>query len=621
MCGICGFLGTPEGVDTEAMLGSLAHRGPDGRGEFRQATPDGQVYLGHTRLAIIDLSPTGAQPMSTPDGAHTVCYNGEIYNFKSLRRDLEARGYRFRGTSDTEVVLYLLREEGAAGLDRLRGMFAISFWDAERQELLLARDPFGIKPLYYAETAERLAFASEVRALLAGGAAATQLDPVGLESYLAFGCVMQPHTLVRDIRGMEPGGLLRRRVGQSVCTLDRHYSFPPPTAEPPRSYEDAVDHISHTLRRAVTGHMVADVPVGTLLSGGIDSSGLVSVLAGAGREVDTFSVVFDGEDAAMSEQPFSAAVAQRYGTNHHEVHVGMAADAVLEALDHQDQPSVDGVNTYIVTKAVRRAGISVVLSGLGADEVFLGYGNQRGFRALDLVSAVARTLPAPALGALSSAIASRGGYPAMKAAAFLLSPLSQRHAYAALRGLFPQQQVAALHPGCGEDPAFFVRDLVPPGLEVGSRLSVLDISNYLCSMLLRDSDAMSMAHALELRVPYLDRDLAEEALRLPVSVKVRAGRPKPILVDAIRPSLPSSVVNRRKRGFVLPFARWLRAELRECVTDVLSDSASLQRLGLDGRMARRIWEGYLAGTDGASWARPWALFAVARFARCNRLSL
>jgi asparagine synthase (glutamine-hydrolysing) len=625
VCGICGFLGRPDGIDTRAMLTGLVHRGPDAEGEFRRDTQDGQVYLGHRRLSIIDLSPTGAQPMSTPDGVHTVAYNGEIYNYQALRQELSRRGYQFRGTSDTEVLLYLLREEGVSGLDRLRGMFAISFWDAERRELLLARDPFGIKPLYYVDTAERLVFASEVRALLEGRAAAPRLDPTAVESYLAFGCVMRPHTIIRGIECLAPGGMIQRRVGDRACRVGCHYTFPAARVPQPGTYEEAVERTSATLRRVVGEHMVADVPVGILLSGGIDSSGLVATLRGQDREIDTFSVVFSGEDESLSERAYSSAVARQFGTRHHEVPVRRGVvDAIGEALANQDQPSIDGFNTYVVCKAVRHAGVTVVLSGQGADESFLGYGNHTRFELLLRAGQLLR-LPGVQLGfsRLARLPWPAASYPIQKYLAFLGTRGSLGDAYAALRGLFSQPRIEALLGRAIETTARFVN--APPSLADGtdapSRLSHLERGNYLCEMLLRDGDVMSMAHGLEMRVPYLDRDLVEEVVSLPAKIKLHEGRQKPVLVDSIRPALPRLVVERRKSGFVLPFARWLRHELRGEMTDTLADASALAAVGLEAAAVRELWQTFLGGPASSGWTRPWALFVLARWAQAMRVSL
>jgi asparagine synthase (glutamine-hydrolysing) len=620
VCGICGYLGDPRGIDGSAMIEALGHRGPDGRGAWRRATADGEVFLGHTRLAIIDLSPAGAQPMATPDGVHTISYNGEIYNYRALRAELEGRGYAFRGTSDTEVLLYLLREEGAPGLDRVRGMFALAFWDAEKQELLLARDPFGIKPLYYTDSAARLAFASELRALLRGGAAAPELDPAGVESYLAFGCVMRPQTMVRGVQTLEPGRFLRRRAGATAARLGRHSTLRAP-ATLPRTYAEAIETTAATLRRVVAEHMVADVPVGVLLSGGIDSSGLVATLSGQDLTVDTFTVIFAGEDESLSERPFAAAVAQRYGTRHHEVRIeGTTVDAVGEAVSRLDQPSIDGANTYVVCKAVRGAGITVVLSGLGADEVFLGYGNHETFARLRLLHHL--TAIPGAREALR--LAAHLPWPApsfrqQKAIAYLATKGRPADAYAAMRGLFSTPRITALLGRPATEPGAFVSDLplAAPPADTPSLTSALDLMNYMGNMLLRDSDVMSMAHSLELRVPYLDRDLVETVLSLPAALKLRRGRPKPLLVDAIQPPLPRAIVERRKRGFVLPFARWLRRDLYNDVADTFVDTSMLLGAGLDPPAAREVWRGYLTRHDESAWTRPWGLHVLARWVREN----
>jgi len=615
VCGICGFAGDPAGLKPGAMLEALAHRGPDGRGEFRRDTPYGRVWLGHTRLAILDLSPTGAQPMTTQDGVHTIVLNGEIYNYRTLREELKSRGYTFRGTSDTEVLLYLLREEGEAALDKVRGMFAFAFYDADTEELLLARDPYGIKPLYVVQGAGRLVFASEVRALLRGGDVEPSLDPEGLESYLAYGCVMQPRTIVRGIECLQAGALLRWRLSEGRARRRRYYAFPEEHPEQPRSYAEAVEAISAEFRRVVREHMVADVPVGVLLSGGIDSSGIVAVLGGQGMRVDTFSVVFVGEDAAMSEAPYSAAVAREFRANQHQVPAsGPVAESVRAALAALDQPSIDGVNTFLVCQAVRRAGITVVQSGLGADEVFVGYGTHRTMGRLLAFGKLARMpFVADAAKLLAAVPFVQGRYPLGKLLGYVAAGGGLMEAYAAARGLFPPQLTGRLLGRPPASPALALANGTAKARDFAARVSLLELGNYMGNMLLRDSDAMSMAHGLELRVPYLDRDLVERVVTLPASFKLHHGRQKPLLVDAIRPPLPREVVERRKQGFTLPFARWLRSELREDMEATFGDARALATCGIEPTVARWVWERYVASCDVSAWTRPWAIHVLVRW--------
>lgn len=600
MCGIAGALGVRVAADVaRAMGGCILHRGPDGSALAPLHRADGGEAgaFAHARLAVIDPSAAGDQPMCTPDGRYTLVFNGEIYNFRALRHRLAAAGASFRSGSDTEVLLLGLARQGTSFLRELRGMFALALWDRDEEVATLARDPFGIKPLYLAEVAGGVVFASELRAVLASGRVPPVLDARAVVSYLAAGSVAEPMTAVAGVRALPPGTLVRLRAGAVSAPESFADALWTPPAAPERDPVRAARRVRDALRDSVEHHMVADVPVGFFLSGGIDSSAVV----GLAREVapggvDTFTVVFD--EAEFSEAAVARAVARRFGTRHHEIPLsGREMLASLPAaFAAMDQPSMDGLNTYVVSRGVRAHGLKVVLSGLGGDELFAGYPSFRRARGM-------ARLPGPLRRAAASAASRLGGARAEKAALLLGDADPARAAYRASRSLFGARRVGAL---AGQRTA-------PPGqaphdLSLLQRVSWYETTGYMRDTLLRDSDVFSMAHGLELRVPFVDREVAAAAASVDDGLKL--GRTsKPLLVAAVADLLPREVWDRPKQGFTLPFATWLRGELR---AEVEAGLARVERVGLDPAAARAVWAGFLAGRTG--WSRPWSLYTLVRWA-------
>ncbi|MCS6915522.1 MAG: asparagine synthase (glutamine-hydrolyzing) [Myxococcales bacterium] len=635
MCGIGGYVGDGAGIDEQALLGRLAHRGPDYQATQRMTAADGTtVFFAFARLSILDLSPAGHQPMSTEDGAVTLVYNGETYNFTSLREELVSRGHRFRSSSDTEVVLRGYREWGEGVIDRMRGMFAFALWDAEAQCLLLVRDRLGVKPLYWTWNGRRLAFASELRALLASGAAEARLDPRGIHGYLALGSVPQPGTLLRGAALLMPGRVLRLAVGRGTPgppQQRRYFTLPPPPTAP-RQLQQAVPEVAPVLEEAVRLRLVADVPVGILLSGGVDSTA-VSVLARrAAQSLATFTLSY-GPGERESEGEEARRVAALLGTVHREQRESAASvlRRVPAFLAAADQPSVDGFNIYLVVEQVRQAGLKVALSGLGGDEVFFGYRLPGVFAAAYRVGARLPPLSWKAAARLLCAVRS-GPIRLQKAATLLCASAAEpsrraRGIYAVLRGLLPVPELALLcapeaglasidpaeHVVC--DPPVEVEALAPEDL-----VSYLEVDNYLANTLLRDADAMSMAHGVELRVPLCDHVLVSRVLALGAAARQARGRQKPLLVDACGSDLVRAAAMRSKRGFVLPIASFLRRDLREQVEPVLLDPAASQAVGLVPSAVARLWRACLQGRSGAAW-RVWALFNLLSWTRMHRLSL
>lgn len=527
MCGVFGYittnLGQADNLNLAAAGKMLSHRGPDDSGEFKSSYQDVWCCLAHTRLSILDLSHAGHQPMTTADGRYTIVYNGEVYNHKEVRSELEKLGRRFKSNCDTEVVLEAYAHWGKECLGRFRGMFAFAVWDSAQGKLFMARDRLGIKPLYYALTEEGFLFGSEIRALLATNLISRKISFPGLNSYLAFGSVADPDTIIEGVSALEPGCWAEYRDGAFACSL--YWRIPTETDEEV-NYNSAVEMLHASLRDAVSMRLVADVPVGVFLSGGIDSSAIVALAREATQgPLYTFTVTFD--EGAYNEGPFASEVASLFGTEHHQVHLStarMVSDigCVIKALD---QPSADGVNTFFVARVAREAGLKVALSGLGGDEIFAGYDNFRRFGRVLLLTRAARMLPQILTQALIAPGAFNGRTNQLHKLAALLETRGQPEAaYSVMRGMFmPRQQkrLLARHAtGAGRAPQI---QMAGPGrakavsgkIDPINHYSLLELSNYLSNTLLRDTDVMSMAHGLEVRVPLLDHRVVEQVLRIP----------------------------------------------------------------------------------------------------------
>ena len=554
MCGIAGILaGAPDvHANAAAAMGTaLAHRGPDDAGLWRsQPGADPPVSLVHRRLAIQDLSLGGHQPMPSACGRWQLVFNGEIYNQHTLRRELERQGHRFRSSSDTEVLLQLLIRYGTAALQRLRGMYAFCFWDSHEQRALLARDPYGIKPLYlWQGPGGQLLFASEVRALLASNLIPRQLDVAALAGFLASGSVPEPRTLVASITSLPAGWLGEWQAGR--WQLQPHWQ---PSYSPglPLNPSDQIALTRQALAASVEAHQLSDVPVGLFLSGGLDSSALLA-LAG-GQRITTLSIGF--QEAAYDESDRAAAVARYFSSRHVPLQLTAARTAELlpAFLAAVDQPSIDGFNTYCVSQLAHEQGLKVVLSGLGGDELFGGYAS---FRKIPRLLALHRSL-GPARGAVARWLERSRQHQRLRLAAFLRGPATVAAAHRCLRGLFSPKEVVLLLKHWGLPEA---ADNDQGGLEPGSNrcpaqadaIAWLESSRYMGQQLLRDSDTYSMAHGLELRIPFVDARLFRELAPLPASTRLARG--KQLLQEAV-PELRKALPPVAKRGFSFPFGVW-----------------------------------------------------------------
>jgi asparagine synthase (glutamine-hydrolysing) len=573
------------------------HRGPDDEG----VVDLGQVVLGNTRLAIIDISAAGHQPMHDPISGNWITYNGETYNFKELRDQI---GGQWVSNTDTEVVL---RGYGKWGVDvfrKLRGMFALALWDDQKQQLLLARDPLGIKPVYYYSTKDQFVFASELRALLASGLVPRRVDSAGVDSYLACGSVAAPLTIVEGIKQLLPGHYLE------VSENDRRdVEFVVPKREAVAGKrKDAVARLRAELEESVRLHLVSDVPLGVFLSGGMDSSALVA-LTSRYQTPQTFSVVFD--EPTFNEAPFSRAVAERFRTQHHEIRLteSQLIEMLPGAIAAIDQPTMDGINTFVVSKAVKNAGITVALSGLGGDELFAGYPSFRRAVKVGSLSQASKRVLRAASGI--GRIAVNGSVQRQKFWQLANSEGTATDVYRISRQLFSPDAVKEINgreSNCRGGPPW------PPQFEdTVNTISELELNGYMTNTLLRDTDAMSMAHSLEVRVPFVDLKVVDYVLSLPGDWKLRNGYPKPLLADALSDLLPRDFIARPKMGFTLPFEKWLQQNLRHEVSSVLEDNSPI----LNSGAVRKIWHDFLQKPRAVGWSRPWSLYVLAKWCEIN----
>jgi asparagine synthase (glutamine-hydrolysing) len=593
----------------------MRHRGPDDAGTVVVNSAEPTIGVCATRLAIQDPSPRGRQPMRSESSGAVVVFNGEVYNVAELRDALQARGHRFRGRSDTEVILRGYEEWDKALVERLRGMFALAVWDPGARRLVLARDRFGIKPLYYRERDGQCLFASEVRTLLASGLVSRRPSEAGIASFLAWGSVRDPYTMVDGVHSLPAG---HRAIWQDGrLTIDRWWSLEQSFLGDPSdsSRSAAVRRVRALLEEAVALHLISDVPLGVFLSGGIDSSALTALAATVGEgRTETISVVF--RERRYSEQPFIRAVAERFSARHTEVEMtdnGTLAE-LPGAIEAMDQPTVDGINTFIVSQAARRAGLTVALAGIGGDELFAGYPS---FRRIVPLEVMRKRLRGPA--ASLAGIAVRGLYRdsdrGRKLGRWLRESDPNLDVSGLERELFSPETARALAGTAWADWSSSSESFVDWTDRINA-LSAAELTGYMRNTLLRDSDFMSMAHSLEVRVPFVDHELAGYVGNLPGSWKLDGRRPKPLLVEALADLLPRAVIDRPKMGFTFPWDEWLRGGLRSEVEQILLDQSSGGPLAdrLDPAAVEDVWRRFLRGRGG--WSRAWALYVLKRW--CDR---
>lgn len=596
MCGIAGIVSTESNFELfdscERMKGRLMHRGPDDSGML--FSDKNHVGLVHTRLSILDLSSAGHQPMSTPDGRHTIVFNGEIYNFEDLRKELEAQGVLFSSSSDTEVILRMFERYGRECVIRFEGMFAFAIWDRTNEELFLARGPLGIKPLYVWQVGDSFAFASELRAILEAKLAPAVLNGSAVHDFLVWGTPQEPETLVSGISMLPPGHYLTWKQGKVIVSPYWQIEFLHADA----SYNESVNVCRSVLVDSVRRHFVSDVPVGIFLSGGLDSTAILALAKENGiDDIHTFCISFD--EKMFSEGDVASRTAKHFGTTHHEWKMS-SKDALMllpEYLEAVDQPSIDGFNVFCVSKFARREGIKVVLSGLGGDELFGSYPS------FALVPKLLRWHKRfqGVRGIQMAAGAVMGGLPfgnrVRRLGQFLSSVGSAACAYQSTRSIFSSTEAnqlrAAFFPGLAGQEAQNESNQSASGFSnVGDQVSYMEMTRYMLNQLLRDSDVMSMANGLELRVPFVDSRLVSLLGRIPTDHRLATG--KKILVDAV-PEIPEWVRNRSKQGFSFPLRDWIADFWQKEIERVRKKSP----------------------VPISTWYQAWALISLERFCELN----
>lgn len=605
MCGIAGVVSTkpcksaPRHDTVRKMTQQMRSRGSDFEGLWEGAG----AVLGHRRLAIVDLDARANQPMESNDSRYTIVFNGEIYNFRELRCELESEGVIFRTMSDTEVLLELFARDGEYMLPRLRGMFAIAIWDTKTHELFLARDPYGIKPLYYSQTNDGFIFASQVKALVATGRVSKDLEPAGIAGFYLWGSVPEPWTFYRGVFALPAGNYMWVKAGVEQVPVSWHEVRQHWMKQ---SNKQSVDDLQEHVRRAVTdsvrAHLVADVPISVFLSGGIDSAVIAGLASQLGAKVEGITLGFDEfTGRAEDEVPVAAAIAEHYGLPHFVRRISHAEfeQDIPKILDAMDQPSIDGVNTWFASKAAAERGYKVVLSGVGGDELFAGYSS---FQQIPRIAALGKVISAiPGARALLKKVC---GYLAKvlnkpKLASIPDFMNSLEETYFLKRSLFLPEELPAL---MGADMACEGLKRLrgyPPSMvkanagDGAAAVGLLESTHYLRNQLLRDSDWASMGHSLELRTPLVDTQLLETLG--PFVANFTGGIGKGMLARSPINPLPELIINRPKTGFSLPMTEWL---------SMAFDKSAWSNLPI-------------LSASNTPWARRWARVVVERMTKCE----
>jgi asparagine synthase (glutamine-hydrolysing) len=619
MCGIAGHVGTPDPAAVRRMARAMVHRGPDDEAFYE----DADAMLGFRRLSIIDLA-GGRQPLSNEDGSIHVVFNGEIYNHRELRARLEQRGHTLRTGSDGEVLAHLYEEAGDRLVEMLNGIFAFAIWDRPRRHLVLARDPHGVKPLYYAETAGSMLFASEIKALLASGHVSRELDAEAVAQYLQYQVVPPPGAIVHGVQALEPGRVLTKNGGPS--RIRTYWTPPPQRSRAITSAEEATHAVREGLEAAVKSQLMAERPLGVFLSGGVDSSALVAMTAQhVSHRLKTFSVGFTGPDEeVLSEWPWARMVAERYDTDHYEFVLteDLFRKALPATLRAMDQPTSDGINSYWVSYAAAQH-VTVALSGTGGDELFLGYGRDALLLDGSDLASPLRRLPAGYVRAITGMLDRVPDdllwerVARMKRASAWMARLDGTFISPRGIGIFDSsERLDLLGPELRARAATFragidyLRRDVPPDLtQPADWLTRLEQRAYLSFVLLRDIDAMSMAHSLEVRVPFLDRALGDVAASICHTLKLRDGVGKWVLKHALRDLLPDEVLFRPKMGFGLPYPLWMRRSLAPIVRETLSPERVRRRGVFDPAAVGSLLDRFYRGDDNV-WRKLWTLFVL-----------
>ncbi|HKP12425.1 MAG TPA: asparagine synthase (glutamine-hydrolyzing) [Blastocatellia bacterium] len=611
MCGICGVVGQVDESLMSAMLARIAHRGPDDEGVYITTTAAGaSVGLGHRRLSIIDLSPAGHEPMADASGQVWLTFNGEIYNFKSLRRELEAAGHRFRSDSDAEVIIYAYIEWGRDFLSRLNGMFAFAIWDARDQSLLLARDRLGIKPLYYADTPAGFAFASEIKALLAIPGLERAVDLAALDQFLSFLWTPDPKTIFKGIHKLPPAHYLVYRDGSSETFEYWDVRF---DEDDSLKESEWVERLREQIKRSAEMQMVSDVPLGAFLSGGLDSSSLVALMTAAGdRRMTTYTFGFTKEDLRYDiledDVKYARVVGREFGTDYHEAFLEpRVIDLLPKLVYHLDEPVADPaiITSYLICKTARER-LTVLISGMGGDEVFAGYPRHAAVRVAEAYNLIPSFITRPVVAALPGA--RPGRFTALFRNTKKLArsaALPERERYLGFGTYFTAGDKAGLYAGAmreaaGEFDAYAAHrryfDRVA-GADFVNQMLYVDLKTFLPCLNLTYTDKTSMASSMEVRVPLLDHELVEMTARIPARLKLKGLTRKYVFKRAAEAWLPREIVYRKKAGFSAPLRAWLARDLRGMVEDLLSEANIGRRGYFEYGFVRRLIDDNLSGRE------------------------
>jgi asparagine synthase (glutamine-hydrolysing) len=629
MCGINGIYGLENTLlakqKVAAMNTCMKHRGPDDEGVFGKE----KIVLGHRRLSIIDLSAAGHQPMTSTDGRYHIVYNGELYNYQELKFELKRvvansgqQAYFFQTNTDTEVIIAAYARWGTDCLKRFNGMFAFAIWDEQLKELFIARDRMGIKPLYYCFTNGVFAFSSEIRSLLQSELIPRKMNASALVDYLRYQTVHAPDTIVKGIKMMMPGHYIQLK--NEKITIHAYWDIVKnvSTQAAGKNYQEVCKDVNTLLTKAVERRLIADVPFGAFLSGGIDSTAIVGLMSKVSTEkVKTFSVTFDEHE--FSEAKYAQLIAKKFNTDHQEIKL-QPADFIeqlpysLKAMDH---PSGDGPNTFIVSKATKEAGITMALSGLGGDELFAGYDVFKRFLELkkkNVLTRLPRFLRASGGNALTLV---KPGVASEKIAELLKQPaIDFTSFYPLSRQVLMDKRLKTLLKDTSLAKNKITEQLNEQDLSGLtsdiSKVSYAEITTYMQNVLLRDTDQMSMAHALEVRVPFIDYTLVEYVLGVPDKFKVPSS-PKKLLVDALGDLLPPEIVNRPKMGFTFPWKQWMQQELKSFCEERIS-ALSKRSFFVEWEVLN-LWKGFLANDPQLSWSRIWYLVVLEDWLQENRI--
>ena len=610
MCGIAGiFQLNNRTVDRETIgriTRVLCHRGPDSEGLYT----DNEMALGHRRLSIIDLSEVANQPMEDASGRYVIVFNGEIYNYREVKQELA--DYPYRSNGDTEVILAAYIRWGPGCLARLRGMFSIVIWDRKERELFIARDPLGVKPLYYFHDDNQFSFASEQRALLSVTGTEMKIDRVAIAEYFRYQSIPYPFSPVAGIRQVKAGTWMR--VGKTGISFTAYW-------EPAKLHNqfDITDRsavqkkIRGLMIQSVQRRLVSDVPVAAFLSGGIDSSAIVGLMAEAGGSPPrTFNISFD--EKQYDESEYARLIARKFNTEHTELRISPSAmlDELTNALDAMDVPSGDGINTYVISKAIRKQGITVALSGVGGDELFAGYPIFSHYIRLQNQTAIWKA-PGGLRRLAAGWLRNSKKYDRIGQLLHLPAP-GIEHSYPVFRQLLSDRALAKLTtlPLTGRDT--LANQLLEQAGAIAllpwySQVTAAEYMGYTQQTLLKDMDQMSMANSLELREPFFDQDLVEFVMSVPDHFKAPV-YPKSLLVESLKPLLPDEIVHRKKQGFLFPWNQWMRRELKSFCSEKIQ--AIAQRDFIRGDRLKLEWLHFLAGDKSIRWQEMW-LFVVLEY--------